>query len=395
MGAAVLAEDLEIVIETPSEPAWGVRVLLALRNRVVAILRAIGLAIEWVFGVASLVLGLSILAAFPIAQWLSLGYLLEVSARVAQSGRWRDGFIGVRRAARIGGMGLGTALSLVPLWLVRSFADSAELIDAGGRAARAWRFGLAIVAVLTFLHLVTACARGGRLRFFLWPVGNWLWLMRRLHRGGLYAECRDTFWSFLTSLHLPHYFRVGAVGFFGTLLWLAVPVILISLGGRLPLVGILGALLLAVVVPFVPFLQVRYAVEGRARALFDLRAVRERYRRAPWAFAFSLLVLLLAAIPLYLLKIEMVPREAAWLPGLVFVIFLAPARVLTGWAYARSSRRERPRHWLFRVLGHLAIVPAAALYVLVVFAAQYTSWGGTFSLFEQHAFLLPAPFLSM
>ena len=75
----------------------------------------------------------------------------------------------------------------------------------------------------------------------------------------------------------------------------------------------------------------------------------------------------MAAIPLYLLKIEMIPREAAWLPSLVFVIFLAPARLLTGWAYARSGRRDRPRHWVFRVLGRIAIIPAALLYVLVVF----------------------------
>ena len=171
--------------------------------------------------------------------------------------------------------------------------------------------------------------------------------------------------------------------------------LLIGANGRAPVLGVLGALLLAVVVPFLPFLQVRYAVEGRVGALFSPRAVRDRFRRAPWAFAFALLVLLVAAIPLYLLKIEMVPREAAWLPSLVFVVFLAPARILTGWAYARSGRRDRPRHWIIRVLGRLAIVPAALLYVLVVFFSQYTSWGGAYSLYEQHAFLLPVPFLNM
>ena len=149
------------------------------------------------------------------------------------------------------------------------------------------------------------------------------------------------------------------------------------------------------IVPFLPFLQVRYAVEGQVSALFSRRAIRHRFRRAPWAFAFSLFVLLLASIPLYLLKIEMIPSEAAWLPSLVFVIFLAPARLLSGWAYARSGRRDRPRHWVFRVLGRLAIVPTAALYVLVVFLAQYTSWGGVASLYEQHAFLLPVPFFNM
>ena len=54
-----------------------------------------------------------------------------------------------------------------------------------------------------------------------------------------------------------------------------------------------------------------------------------------------------------------------------------------------------PRHWIFRVLGRMAIVVAALFYVLVVFLAQYTSWGGASSLYEQHAFLLPVPFFSM
>ncbi len=194
---------------------------------------------------------------------------------------------------------------------------------------------------------------------------------------------------------MPYYFRLGLVGFLGTLAWLIVPALLISLGGRFPPLGILGALLLAVVVPFLPFLQVRFALEGRVAALFSRRAIRERFRRAPWAFAFALMVLIVASIPLYLLKIEMVPREAAWLPSLVFVAFLAPARLLTGWAYARSARRDRPRHWIFRLLGRAAIVAVAMFYVLVVFLAQYTSWGGAASLTEQHAFLLPVPFIRM
>ena len=46
--------------------------------------RTVGLGAEWLFGLASLVLGLSILAALPLAQFLSLGYFLESSARVAQ-----------------------------------------------------------------------------------------------------------------------------------------------------------------------------------------------------------------------------------------------------------------------------------------------------------------------
>lgn len=357
--------------------------------------RAIVLGVEWIFGVGSLIVGLSILAALPLAQFLSLGYLLESSARVARSGRLRDGFIGVRRAARVGGLALGVMVSLLPLWLVRSMADSAAIIDPDGLIAANWRIALVVLAELTLLHLLLACLRGGRMRHFLWPLANPFWLMGRLRRGGLYAQSRDAFWSYLGSFHLGRYFRLGLISFLGTLAWLAPPAILIGLGGMYPLLGIIGAIALAVIVPFLPFLQVHYAVEGHARALFDRKAARQRFRRAPWAFALALLALLFAAIPLYLLKIEMIPREAAWLPSLVFVIFLAPARLLTGWAYARSARRDQPRHWLFRLVGRLAIAPAAVLYVGVVFAAQYTSWGGALSLYEQHAFLLPVPFLSM
>jgi hypothetical protein len=387
-------EEAEVA-SPPEAPPRRRRPALWAWSLILRVVRGLASAAEWLFGLASLVVGLATLAALPVLQFLSLGYLLESSARVARTGRLRDGFVGVRRAARIGGITVGIWLATVPAWLIRTMARSAELIDPGGRAARGWRAALIVAAGLTVVHVLAACARGGRLRHFLWPFGHPFWLVRRLREGGLYVESRDAFWASLTALRLPYYFRLGFVGFLGTLAWLAIPAILISAGGRVPPLGIVGALLLAIVVPFLPFLQIRYAQEGRLSALFSPRAIRERFRRAPWAFAFSLMVLLLAAIPLYLLKIEMIPREAAWLPSLVFVAFLAPARLLTGWAYARSGRRERPRHWAFRILGRLAIIPVAAFYVLIVFLAQYTSWGGVTSLYEQHAFLLPVPFLNM
>jgi hypothetical protein len=352
-------------------------------------------AAEWLFGLISLILGLSMLAALPLINVLSLGYFLESSARVARSGRLRDGFIGVRRAARLGGVAAASWIWLIPPWLAGSYARSAQLIDPGGPAARRWQIAMVVVSVLALLHIAVSCARGGRLRYFLWPVGHPFWVVRRLRAGGWYSEMRDDLWTFVAGLHIPYYFRLGLVGFVGTLAWLVVPAVLIAATGRYPVLGALGALSLAVIVPFLPFLQVRYAVEGQIGALFSRRAIRDRFRRAPWAFAFALFALLLASIPLYLLKIEMIPREAAWLPSLVFVIFLAPARLLTGWAYARSGRREVPRHWIFRWLGRGAIVVAAVLYVGVVFASQYISWGGALSVYEQHAFLLPVPFLSM
>ena len=289
-------------------------------------------------------------------QLLSLGYLLESSGRVARTGRLRDGLIGVRRAARVGGVVVGTWLALVPPWLVGSFARSAELIDPGGPVARAWRAGAGGGDRARGLSHRRGLGAGGRLRHFLWPFGHPVWLYRKLRRAGSTPSLATGSGTFAAALRLPHYFRLGLIGFLGTLAWIIPPALLIGASPRFPLLGVLGALMLAVVVSFLPFLQVRYAVEGRASAFFSPRAVRDRFRRAPWAFAFSLLVLLLASVPLYLLKIEMIPREAAWLPSLVFVAFLAPARLLVGWAYARSGRRDLPRHWAFRALGRLAII---------------------------------------
>src|SRR5262245_45430455 len=57
---------------------------------------------EWVFGALTLTITLAALAAVPVLQFLSLGYLLEAAGRIARTGRLRDGFIGVRPAARFG-----------------------------------------------------------------------------------------------------------------------------------------------------------------------------------------------------------------------------------------------------------------------------------------------------
>ncbi len=395
MHDSMLLEEPLIVVEAGAPTAEArPRRLRLLRGLLRRLGSGTASALGWVFGVVSLILGLSILAALPILQFLSLGYFLESSARVARSGRLRDGFIGVRLAGRVGGTAVGVCLSLIPLWMAGLYAGSAAVIDPGGSVERTWRVVGGLVWGGTCLHLLAGFARGGRFRHFVWPFGNPRWVYRNF-RGGLYADARDGFWSFVGRLRLPHYFRLGLVGFLGTLAWLIVPSALLASSARFPVLGVLGAVSLAVVAPRLPFLQVRYAVEGRTSELFSFRAVRQGFGRAPWAFAFALAVLLLASVPLYLLKIEMIPREAAWLPSLVFVVFLAPAHTLVGWAYARSRRRDRPRHWFFRILGRLAIIVVALFYVLVVFLSQYTSWGGLWSVYEQHAFLLPVPFLSM
>jgi hypothetical protein len=369
----------------PVQRPWPVRVA-----------RGVGSAVEWLFGVSVLFVGLATLSAIPVLQLLTLGYVLESAAQVARSGRLREAFIGVRTAARLGGVVVCAWLFLLPVRVVSDLAHSAAIIDPDGRTARNWRVGLIVLISFTFAHVLLAAARGGKVRYFLWPF-NFVWFISRLVRGGYYAEARDAVWDAVTGLRLPYYFWLGARGFAAAFIWLALPVSLMAarqIGGPVAnLCGVIGGIQLAVLLLYLPFLQLRLAIENRFAAAFDIKPVRQAFAKAPFAFAVSLVVSLAFALSLYLLKIETVPSEAAWLPGLVFLAFIAPARILTGWAYSRAAKRSAPRHWFWRWTARLPLLPAAVAYVLVVFVTQYTSWNGVWSLYEQHAFLLPVPFV--
>ena len=85
--------------------------------------------------------------------------------------------------------------------------------------------------------------------------------------------------------------------------------------------------------------------------------------------------------------------EVTWLPSLIFVVFIFPARLLVGWAIGRAHRRQEPRWFVSRWLSRLAALPIVLIYTVIVFFSQYVSWNGVLSLYEQHAFLLPVPFL--
>lgn len=356
--------------------------------------QAIASGLEWLIGGVALVVGLALVAAIPLLQFASLGYMLESAGRIARTGQFRAGFVGYRQAARVGSLVLGAWLALLPLTWVAALWRSAELIDPHGETARRWGTAVLVLAVLSSVHLVTACFRGGRLRHFLLPTLNVARLRRRLRRGDVYGSARDGVWDFVVGLRLPYLFWLGVRGFIGGLIWLALPVFLIAIGREAAFVGWIGAFLLMVVVCHLPFLQVRMATENRFAAVFGWREIRRLFMRAPLAYWTAIVAALLSAIPLYLLKIEMVPRQAQWLPSLVFVTFMLPARWISGWAYGRALRRDQPRWWGTRIVTRLVIAPFVAFYVLLVFFSQYTSWQGQGSLLEQHAFLLPVPFLS-
>jgi len=345
------------------------------------------------FGVASLFLGLAVLASLPVGQFLALGYLLEASGRVARTGRVRDGFVGVRTAARLGGVVLACAFLWLPLYVMSIEAEAARIIDPHGTVAKLWEGFLLALAFAFVLHAVGALLWGGRLRHFLNPI-NIPWLVYRAAQGGLYTEARDRVWNTVVGLRLPYYFWLGVRGFAGAFLWLAFPLLLLGLGHRFWGLGLIGAFLFGIVVLYVPFMQVRFARTHRFRAFFEVLKVRQVHRRAPLAFAFALWVHLMFAMPLYLLKIEVIPRDLVFLEGLLFLLFMFPARVLGGWAYARGARRPQPRFWLVRWAGRFAVIPVVLAYVFAVWISQHIGWQGVSTLYEQHAFLLPVPFVT-
>lgn len=407
----VVAEsaEAEIIAEVAAEELAGVIVAEEIVESVavvpdvhpvVQVARFIASVVEWLIGGVSILLGLAILAPLPLLQLLSLGYLLEVSGRIARTGKFSAGFVGYRKAARVGTMVLGTFLLLLPLRFVARMANDAAILHSGGPQARAWYAALLLLTGLMTLHLLSAYWRGGRLRHFFWPV-NPLRVVRRWRQGGAYAEARDAVWNFAVGLRLPYYFWLGGRGFVGGLAWLIVPVSLLAFAGKGPftggggvLMGLWGAGMLGLTVLFLPFAQARFAAENRFRAMFELRSVFAAFCRAPVAFWIALFFTLLFALPLYLLKIELVPRDAAGLPSLMFVAFILPARFLAGWAYGRGLKRQKPRLWL-SLISLPAMLPVAGFYVFFVFFTQYTSWHGLWSLYEQHAFLVPVPFLGM
>lgn len=363
-----------------------------------SVTRAVARGLDGCFGALTLIVGLSVLATIPIAQLLSLGYLLEVSGRVARTGHIRAGFVGVRRAAMIGRLAIGIGLWMIPLWIAASLRFSAQLIDPASRATRGWTTALVVLALVALFQIATGCLRGGKLRHFILPRP--LCSLRLALQPGAYGRAREGVWDFFAALRIPYYFGLGWRGFLGAAAWLIVPISLLAVASRLKpgagtLAALVGGAILALVLVHLPFLQARFAAEYRWRALFEVRALRQAFTRAPVAFLIALGATLLSALPLYLLKIEIVPREAAWLPSLLFVVSIFPARILSGWALARANRRPTARHWLFRWFSRLAMLPLVAIYVLLVYFTQYLSWYGVWSLYEQHAFLVPAPFLGL
>lgn len=361
--------------------------------------------VKSLFGIATLILLFAVIAAMPILSLFVLGYLLEVEARVARTGKLRYAFPLLHIAPRLGSTVLGLGLWLLPLWLIAGVQSDAQLVDPNGSAAAGWQTAKYFFGTLIAVHLCLALARGGTFGCFFRPIKNIRWLLAELrnkplknrarcphcgeslrldaefctlcHRyagiqasacpnvretveertmGSLKAELQpvqNTYWHradrklqwFLRDFRFKHHFLLGWRGFAAAFIVLLLPTLFYAVASRtepLPiLLTLFGGICLAVVFQYVPFLQARVAVENRFSAVKNLGEVRKLFRYSPMAWLIALLLVYALALPLYLFTIFAAPQDVQWLITLVFLVSIYPARVVTGWAYGRALRKQR------------------------------------------------------
>lgn len=353
------------------------------------------------FEAVSLVTLLAVTTALPLVQLIAFGYLLDVAGKltagetIGQAVRWRAA------AGRIGLAMLATALLGLPIQLLTHYAAVAEAISPGTATAERLRVGALALTFVVMLHLSCALARGGRLVHYLWPAPR-LWLAS-FWRPSTWLDSADRLIAMIRSLEIPRLLWLGIRGAVGTLIWLlpATVIIAVNRNGTTGVAGLIGGvafICLGIALLYLPMLQANFAAENKFRAIFAVQRVRGDFRRAPWAWLGAmLLTLVLLPIPLYLLKIEPPPAELMWLPTWFFIALMLPARIASGCALRRArSRPEGTSFWAnaSRWIVRLLMPAVVGVYLLFVYLSQYVSWDGLQTWVQQHAVLVPVPFVN-
>ena len=366
-----------------------------------SIMRLITWLIRGTFCLISLIVILAVLTAIPVLQLISFGYLLSVSGRLVNGSKLRDSLPHLQQAGQIGMAAVAIFLAALPTRAIAHLESVANLINPGSEQASQMRILALATSMLMTAYLLWAWNRGGRLSNYLWPQP-----IRFLKEGWRWQTWRttpDRLWDFTISLQAPRYFWLGLRGALGTLIWLSPSFIIIAAfrngeTGLAGLVGFASLLLLGLGLLYLPMLQAHFAAENRFMALFEVRTIRKDFRRAPWAWVAAMVTcLIVTPIPLYLLKIAAPPREVMWALCLVFVALILLARIASGLALRRARNKPDPTGiWgnISRNLIRIAMPLVVGIYLLFVYVSQYTSWDGLLTWVQQHAILIPVPFLS-
>lgn len=350
-------------------------------------------SVGFAWNAASLIVLLALVAAVPVVQFISLGYLLRAAGNLSKGGPWRSAFPGVQLAGKLATFALLAAVLWLPVWLVIDLSYSVQLLRPGSVQAANWRIGAFFVAAVWLTWITWAAMRGGRWWHVLWPA-PWRWLTR-FWRPSTWSRAADDLWQLAAQMQLFKLWWLGLRAAAGALAWLVIPVSLMIIGLRAqefkaaPLAGLAGAITLAWVMLHLPQLQILLAENNRLVEIFNVAEVRRRFRRAPLAMTGGLGLLFGVCLPLYLLRIEATPEQLTWLPSLFFVALIFPAKLALGAAMGLAARRQRSRHWLLCWSARAVCAALALAYVGTLYLAQFVAWQGIYVMYFQHAVLVP------
>lgn len=341
----------------------------------------------------SLLVLLAVVAAIPVVQLVSLGYMLRAAANLSSGRSWRTALPGVQLAGRIATFAMLTALLWLPVLIVTDLSYSVQLLRPGTSQAIAWRIVAFVVASVWLMWVSWAAMRGGRWWHMLWPQP--IQFVKQIWRAKTWSKAADDLLALYDRSQCIQLWWLGLRAAAGALVWLAIPVSLMIIGLRADqlkiaaLVGLVGAISLTWVMLYLPFLQILVAERNRFADIFSVREVRRRFRRAPLAMGASLIALFALSIPLYLLRIEATPEQLTWLPSLFFVGLMFPCKLAIGAAMGYGARRPRPRNFVMRWSARLLCLTAALAYVGALYIAQFIAWQGIYVMYFQHAVLVP------
>ena len=361
--------------------------------------RAVACLGQRLLSLICLIATLTVLAAIPGTNLYAMGYLLSAQARIARTGRFRDALILLPAARRIVVVTIATtACLLIIAWLARLVRE-AWLISSGSLVYWLLTGGLILASTLSALHISRAILRGGTLWEFLRPDRSW---RKRLTFCRSDARSQDSpgLNGLLPSLQIWHHMRPGLLNYLAIYAVLALPTWLYTamqdqsrVAERILFLS--GAILLILVLAFLPFLQVHLAVRENLVAMTECGSVIKRFRNAPGAHLLAVLVLLglSALVPLYqaLLKLQLPPNSILWDVMLVTIVLTLPGRILAAWAWHRGSQaRQVWRSW--RWTCGTAIIAATGAYVGFLMLAASSGQLGSHVIWQHHALVLPLPF---
>lgn len=347
---------------------------------------------------------LAFAATLPVINVLVLGYLMEVQGRVARTGKLRSAFYLIPAAHRLGVIVLTVSLFLWPISFLGSVTRDSWLLSLGGNTTWLLATLLALLCILTTVHLLLAIGCGGSLARFIRPVSNIRRLRQWLRNGTYWDQAHLQILEFVAAFRFLHMIRLGLLALAATYVWLSLPALLFTSLDDLTsrwqqLTLLVGSVSMTVMFLWMPMLLAHVAAEDRLAAIVELNTVRKLAGRLPFRWALASAILFACSIlpMLYeaLLKNRLPPHTVRWDLMLVFLVTIVPARLLTGWVYHRCVHCEPREHsWSWRAWqwgNGMLLCAGVGYYVYFLYLAQTGGELGKLVVWQFHAFLLPFP----